>query len=75
MPILAYIAQHAPHGRDGALHLLAAMCRSDSERWDDPETCSGAVRAEVVRLRPDLLPLLTDPDPAVRRATTQVAAV
>jgi hypothetical protein len=71
VPFLAHAALHAEVKRDELLMLLAAM--ADQPVPADPVT--EAVRSAVGAVAPGLLPCLSDPDPAVRRAGVRVAAV
>jgi hypothetical protein len=65
----------APGGRAGIGFLLAVMARQYGEDWSDPATFSGAVRVQVASALSQLAPLLTDPDPEVRKAMLRVVAV
>lgn len=75
VPFLARAAVAAPGGRAGIGFLLAMMARQYGEDWSDPATLSGAVRAQIALVLSQLAPLLTDPDPGVRRAALRVMAV
>ena len=75
VPFLARAAVAAPGGRAGIGLLLAAMARQYGEDWSDPATFSGAVRGQLAPEFRRLAPLLTDPDPEVRKAMLRVMAV
>jgi HEAT repeats len=75
VPFLARAAVAAPGSRAGIGLLLAAMARQYGEDWSDPATFSGAVRVQIASVSGQLAPLLTDPDPEVRRAMLRVMAV
>jgi hypothetical protein len=75
IPFLARALVCAPGERALIGLLMALMCRQYGEDWSDPSTRSGAVRAQVASVLEELVPLLADPDPDLRRATLRLAAV
>jgi hypothetical protein len=75
VPFLARALLTAPGQRELIGLLIAGMCRCYGEDWSHRSTFSGAVRAEVVSVLGELVPLLADPDPAVRRAMLRIVAV
>jgi hypothetical protein len=75
IPFLARALVCAPGQRAQIGLLMALMSRQYGEDWSDPSTSSGAVRARVASVLAELVPLLADPDPQVRRATLGLVAV
>lgn len=75
VPFLAHAALHAPGRRDELLMLLAVLADHDPEDTGSPTRPGSpvaAIRAELVRVLPDLLPCLEDAERAVRRAALRV---
>ena len=75
IPFLARALVCAPGQRAQIGLLMALMTRQYGEDWSDPSTFSGAVRAQVASILGELVALLADPDPEVRRAALRLVAV
>ena len=75
IPFLARALVCAPGERAQIGLLMALMSRQYGEDWSDPSTLSGAVRAQVASVLGELVALLADPDPEVRRAVLRLVAV
>ncbi|MGF1425761.1 hypothetical protein [Kitasatospora sp. LaBMicrA B282] len=77
VPFLAHAAVHVPGRRDELLMLLATLADHDPQDVDSPRWAGSpvaAIRAELARVLPDLLPCLADADRSVRRAALRVVA-
>lgn len=76
-PAIAFLARaalHAPHGRVMVCLFMSSMCREYGRDWSDPATFSGAVRVQLAKVLPELMPLLADPDAEIRRAMLRIVA-
>jgi hypothetical protein len=75
IPFLARALVCAPGERAQIGLLMALMARQYGQDGSDPSTYSGAVRAQVASILRELVPLLADADPEVRRSVLRLVAV